>query len=138
MGFGGFPGGLDGKISACSAGDPIPGSLIPWSRRSSGEGNGNSLQYSCLDSSMDGGAWWATIHRVAKNRTLLKRLSCCSVTQSCLTLCDSMDSSLPGSSVNGTVQARILEWVDIPFFRGSSRSRDQIWASCISGRFFTV
>ena len=48
-----FPGGSDGKVSACNAGDP---SLIPGSRRSPGEGNGNPLQYSCLENSMDRGA----------------------------------------------------------------------------------
>ena len=42
----------------------------------------------------------------------------------CLTLCNSMDYSLPGSSVHGVLQARILEWVDIPFSRGSSRPRN--------------
>ena len=42
------------------------------------------------------------------------------VAQSCLTLCDPKDCSLPGSSVHGILQARILEWVDFPFFRGSS------------------
>ena len=47
------------------------------------------------------------------------------VIQSCPTLCDPMDCSLPGSSVRGILQAIILEWVTIPFFRGSSQSRDQ-------------
>ena len=46
------------------------------------------------------------------------------VTQSCLTLCDPMDCSLPGSSLHGILQIRILEWLAIPFFRGSSQSRD--------------
>ena len=50
----GFPGGSDGKASAYNAGDP---GLIPGSGRSSGEGNGNPLQYSCLENPMDGGAW---------------------------------------------------------------------------------
>ena len=50
----GFPGGSDGKQSACNAGDPAS---ILVSGRSLGEGNGNSLQYSCLENSMDGGAW---------------------------------------------------------------------------------
>ena len=50
----GFPGGSDGKASACNAGDP---GSIPGSGRSPGEGNGNPLQYSCLENSMDGGAW---------------------------------------------------------------------------------
>ena len=50
----GFSGGLDAKASACNAGDL---GLIPGSGRSPGEGNGNPLQYSCLENSMDGGAW---------------------------------------------------------------------------------
>ena len=56
----------------------------------------------------------------------------------CLTLCNSMDCSLPGSSVHGIFQARILEWVAIFFSRASSRCRDQTQASCIPGRFFTT
>ena len=43
--------------------------LIPRSRRSPGEGNGNALQYPCLENSMDGGAWWATVHGVEKSQT---------------------------------------------------------------------
>ena len=50
----GFPGGSDDKASACNAGDP---DSIPGSGRSPGEGNGNPLQYSCLENSMDGGDW---------------------------------------------------------------------------------
>ena len=50
----GFPGGSDGKASACNVGDP---GSIPGLGRSSGEGNGNPLQYSCLENPMDGGAW---------------------------------------------------------------------------------
>ena len=64
----GFPGGSDGKVSARNVGDP---GLIPGSRRSPGEGNGNPLQYSCLENSMDGGAWWATVHGVEKSQTRL-------------------------------------------------------------------
>ena len=52
--------------------------------------------------------------------------------QSCLTLCDPMDCSPPGSSVHGTLQARILEWVAISFSRGSSWHRDRTWVSCVS------
>ena len=62
----GFPGGSDGKASAYSVGDL---GSIPGSGRSSGEGNGNPIQYSCLESPMDGGAWWATVCGVAKSRT---------------------------------------------------------------------
>ena len=57
--------------------------------------------------------------------------------QSCLTLCDPMDCSLPGSSVSGTFQARILELVAMPFFRVSSWPRDWIHVSCIAAGFFT-
>ena len=60
------------------------------------------------------------------------------ITQSCLTLCNSMDCSLPGSSVHGIFQARILEWVAISFSRGTSLPRDQTWVSRTIGRRFTV
>ena len=50
------------------------------------------------------------------------------ITQSCLTLCDPMDCNPPGSSVHSILQARILEWVAIPFSRGSSQLRDRTWA----------
>ena len=56
------------------------------------------------------------------------------VSQSCLTLCDAMDCSPPGSSVYGILQARILEWVVISFSRGSSQPRDRTQVSCIAGR----
>ena len=51
--------------------------------------------------------------------------------QSCPTLCDPMDCSFPGSSVHGILQARILEWVTMPSFRGSSQLRDQTYVFCI-------
>ena len=54
------------------------------------------------------------------------------VAQSCLTLCDPVDCSLPSSSVHGILQARILEWVAISFSRGSSQPRDRTWISCFS------
>ena len=60
------------------------------------------------------------------------------VAQSCLTLCDYLNCSLPGSSVHGILQARILEWVAIPFSRGSSQPRNQTEVSWIAGRFFTT
>ena len=64
----GFPGGSEVKASACKAGDL---GSIPGLGRSPGEGNGNPLQYSCLENPMGGGAWWATVHGVAKSRTRL-------------------------------------------------------------------
>ena len=91
-----------------------------------GEGNGNPLQCSCLENPRDGGAWWAAIYGVAQSRTRLKWLSsigdiqyyiCYAVAaaaakslQSCLILCDPIDSSPPGSSIHGIFQARVLEW----------------------------
>ena len=60
------------------------------------------------------------------------------VDQSCLTLHDPMDCSLPDSSVHGTIQARLLEWVAFSFFRGSSWTRDRTQVSHIAGSFFTI
>ena len=60
------------------------------------------------------------------------------VAQSCPTLGDPMDCSIPGSSVHGIFQAKVLEWVAISFFRGSSPPGDQTWVSHIAGRCFTV
>ena len=57
--------------------------------------------------------------------------------QPCLTLCDPVDCGLPGSSVYGILQARILEWVAIPVSRISSEPKNQTWLSLIAGRFFT-
>ena len=64
----GFPSGSDSKESACNAGDP--GSVPRWGR-SPGEGQGNPLQYSCLENLKDRGTWWATVHGFAKNQTQL-------------------------------------------------------------------
>ena len=64
----GFAGGSEVKASARNVGDP---GSIPGLGRSPGEGNGNPLQYSCLENLMDGGGWWATVHGVTKGRTRL-------------------------------------------------------------------
>ena len=64
----GFSGGSEGKASACGVGDP---GSIPVLGKSPGEGNGNPLQYSCLENPMDRGAWWATVHGVTKSQTQL-------------------------------------------------------------------
>ena len=60
------------------------------------------------------------------------------VARSCPTLCNPMDCSLPNSSVHGVLQARILEWVAIPFSRGSSWPRDWTWVSCSAGSLFII
>ena len=69
---GNFPGSSDGKASAYNAGDP---GSIPGLGRSLGEGNGNPLQYSCLENPLEGGAWYVTVHGVAKSRTQLSNFT---------------------------------------------------------------
>ena len=64
--------------------------------------------------------------------------SCCVVTKSCPTVCNTMDCSLPGPFVHENFQARILEWVAISFPRGPSQPRDWPQVSCNAGRFFTT
>ena len=68
----GFLGGSDGKESACNAGDP---GSVPESGRSPGEGNGYPLQYSCLENSMDRGAWQAIVHGVTKALDMVEQLT---------------------------------------------------------------
>ena len=130
------------------------GSTPGWGR-SPGGGHGDPLQCSCLKDPMDGGAWQSMVHRVTKSQTWLKSLSshaciwhiivieseresvglsvlCDStVSQLCPTLCNPTNYSSLGSSVHGILQARILEWVAMPFSRGSSRFRDQTRVSLI-------
>ena len=140
----GFPGGTSGKEPACQGRshkrhrfDARVGK-IPW--RSAWQ----PPQYSCLENIMDRGAWRAAVLDW-QSWTQLKQLStrahgqkqpygttlpraqhkpqpghfvCIKVTQSCPTLCDPTDCSLPGSSVHGILQARILKWVVIPFLQG--------------------
>ena len=73
---------------------------------SPGEGNGNPFQHSCLENPMDGGAWWATVHGFAKSQTRLSdftfnsTVQFSSVTQSCLTPCNPVNSSMPGLPVH--------------------------------------
>ena len=67
-----FPGGSEVKVSASKVG--VPGSIPGWGR-SSVEGSGSPLQYSCLENPVDGGAWWATLRGVAKSRPQLSAVS---------------------------------------------------------------
>ena len=79
---------------------------------------------------------WSNYRKIA----LISHASKVLATQCCLTLCDPMDCSLLGSSVHGTLQARILDWVAIPLSRGSFQPRNRTCVSCISciaGSFFT-
>ena len=79
---------------------------------------------------------WGTVSQKTENRTIMKVKVL--VAQSYLTLFDPMDCSLPGSSVHGICQARILECVAIPFSRGSSWPWNQTQVSYLAGRFFTI
>ena len=104
MGYAGiFPGGSISKETACNAGDP---GSTPGSRRSPGEGNGNLLQYSCLEKSMATGPLWATLQGSTKRWT---RLTACVHAWLCPAVCNPTDCSLPDSSVHGIFSARILD-----------------------------
>ena len=63
------------KNLPASAGDISDMGVIPWWERDLGEGHGNPLKYFCLENPMDRGAWWATVHRIAKSQTRLKGLN---------------------------------------------------------------
>ena len=67
----GFPGGSDWKESACNVGDP---GSVPGLGRSPGEGKNYPLQYYCLENSMERGAWWATVHGVAKREMQIEAI----------------------------------------------------------------
>ena len=95
--------------------------------------------FSCSKITMDSDCSHEIKRHLPLGRKVMINLSEVSeVAQSCLTLCDLMDCSLPGSSVHGIFQARILEWVAISFSRGSSWPRDQSRVSGIVGRRFVI
>ena len=77
-------------------------------------------------------------HKLVLNLLDWKKETESEVAQSCVTLCDPMECSLPVSSVHGIFQARVLEWVAISFSQGSSRPRDQAHVSHIAGGHFTI
>ena len=137
------------KNPSANAGDTRDVGLISGSGRSPGVGNGNPLQYSCLENPMDRGAWRATVHGKDYSRhhvwlfpphqaTLQHQQHVLEFDSICapgLFVSDSLhpiDCSLPGSSVCGVLQARILEWTAISSSRRSSRPRDQTRISCVS------
>ena len=127
---------------------------IPWRRK------WQPTPVFCLGNPMDKRAWRATVHMVARvihvwmTNTFIQGMKSygfsssyvqmwvgkwvSEVTQSCLTLCDSILCSLPGFSIHGILQARILEWVTISFSRGSSQPRDQTQVSHVGGRLFNL
>ena len=89
----------------------------------------------CLGWFSEGCNYWGKSSDQSRTALALSEVK---VTQSCPTFCDPMDCSLPGSSVHEILQARILEWVAVPFSRGSSKPRDWTQVSCTAGGFFTV
>ena len=99
----GFPG--DSVVRTQPANEGDPGS-IPGLGRSPGEGNGNPFQYSCLENPMDGGAWWATVHGVAKSWTRLSDLW--------IDIDRNNLSSLPGSSVSKESACNSGDWCSNP------------------------
>ena len=129
------------KNLPANAGDRRDMGSVPGSGRLPGGGHGNPLQYSCLENPMDRGTWRATVHKVAKSWTQLKRLGPGVPMRVVLgsgqrrrgsQLRCAMDCSPSSSSAHGILQAGILEWVAITFSGGSSRSRDQTHVSCVS------
>jgi len=136
----GFPGDADGKESACNVGDL---GSVPGSGRSPGEGNGYSLQDSCLENPTARGTWWVTVHRVTKSWTWLSEYhfhllaaaaAAAKSLQSCPTLGDPIDGSPPGSPIRGILQARTLEWVAISFssawkWKVKVKSLSRVWPS---------
>ena len=126
-GIRGFPGGASRKKPACQCRRHKRYGFNPWVGKIPWRWECNPL---IKDRSRFRNSRWLNIHAV--QNLVAQSL------QSCLTLCDPMDCSLPGSSSHGILQARILEWVGISFSRGSSWTRDQIWVSSIASRFFTT
>ena len=97
--------------------------LIPGLGRSPGERNGYLLQYSCLENSRDRGAWQAMSAAAAKSL------------QSCLTLCDPIDGSPPGSPIPGIFQARVLEWLTIAFSKAMSIGSQRVGYNRVTNTF---
>ena len=78
-----LPQWLSGKESACNAGNADDTGSVPGLGRTPGGGNGNPVQYSCLENPMDRGAWWATVHSVAKSQTHFNIRVRCVLVQEC-------------------------------------------------------
>ena len=151
----GFPGGSDGKEFTCNEGDL---GLIPDLGRSPGGRQGKPLQYSCLENplgqrslagyspgghkDLDMTEWLSTAQQyVIKPLLILYIPAAAKLLQLCTTLCDPMEYYPPGSSVHGTPQARILEWIAMFSSRGSSWpgiKPASLTSPALVGRFFTM
>ena len=102
------------------------------------EGNRNSLKKKNWKISIDYHQKQLNVPIVNEILTIKMQERKVKVTQLCLTLCDPLNYSLPGSSVHGILQARVLDCIAISFSRGSSQPRDQTQVSHIAGEFFTI
>ena len=128
----GFPGGSLVKNLPDAAGDAGDMGSIPGLRRSLGGGNGNPLQYPCLENPMGWGSWWATVRGVTKSRTQLgnwahTHAAAAAVSlQSCPTLCDPIDGSQPGFPSLGF--SRQEHWSGLPFPSPMHESEKWKWS----------
>ena len=122
-----------------------------WVQSGDQSGREGSSQPISYDTALDGSplllsALWESLHSggsavhpsTFQPCTRLSIFCCCLLIKSYLTLCDSMDCSLPGSSVHGIFQARTLEWVAISFSRGSFNPGTEPVSSVLAGGFFTT
>ena len=109
---------------------PSPGDLPYWGI----EPGSPAFQADALTSELPGKPWWFE----SPITNLLNAYSLVWLRLLCPTLCNLMDCSLPGFSLHGILQARVLEWVAISFSRGSSWPRDRTQVSCIPGRRFNL
>ena len=103
------------KASACSVGDL---GSIPGLGRSPGEGNGNPLQYSCLENPMDGGAWWATVHGVAKSQTRLRDFTFTYISNTGFSCIFNRNPKFPKSSVHTYLFQRTFQVFVLPSSQG--------------------
>ena len=118
--FLGIPCGSAGKEYTCNAGDL---GSIPGSGRSPGGGHGNPFQYSCLENSMDRGAWWATVCRVTKSRTWLSDLSY------------AFDLSVPWLLNKGQC---LQEWAALAYLWRRKQMESSSLSICVSPRIVTL
>ena len=130
----------DGKTSAYNAGDP---GSISGSGRFPGEGNGNPLQYSCLENPMDRGTWWATVHGVAKSRTRLSNftftftfhfsLSCIGEGNGNPFQCSCLENPRGGGAWWAAVYGVAQSWTRLKQLSSSSSSRSDLAAAVAAG-----
>ena len=115
---------LSGKESACNRGDT---GFIPGSGRFPGEGNGNPFQYSCLENPMDGGVWWATVHRVANSQTRLSEWLNDLVWIRQVNILFNFQSSIQPSFIATSCVPVSGTWEDAVVCCGSDRKGIDIW-----------